>query len=206
MSKLIFPAAVKTALLPLLTQKLFYGAAISCAVGLGLGVWLQPPKPHYGSTATPVVTLPQEQPNLWGDVAEASPAPSQPYAQAPADQTAAVSPPADVQPVQLASSDGAQAAAPGAAPSADLITDSDPGPTQAAYTAPPPDQTQRYRRDRSGYDARRDNQDYLDDAPPPAQWQGPPPRRWGPPQDDRGPPPGWNGPPQAGAPDGGDGG
>lgn len=206
MSKLAFPAAVKTAVLPLLTRKLFYGAAISCAVGIGLGVWLQPPKPHYGS-ATPIVSVPQEQPNIWGDTAEASPAPANalPYEQASADQTAAVSPPADVQPVQLAQADPAQVAASGDTRGADADSAPD-GPTQAAYTPPPADRTQPRRRDGPGYDARgRDNEDYLDNPPPPARWDGAPPSRWGPPDDGRGPGPGWDGPPPGGDPGGGDG-
>jgi hypothetical protein len=202
MFKLALPAAVKTAVLPLLTRKLFYGAAISCVVGIGLGVWLQPPKPHYGS-ATPVVIASQEQPNLWGDAAEASPAPANalPYAQASTDQTAAVSPPAqvqpaDVQPVQLAQADPAQVAASGDTRSAGADSGPD-GATPAAYTPPPPDRTQPRRRDAPGYDSTgRDNEDYLDD-PPPARWDGPPPR---------GPGPGWDGPPPGGDPGDGDGG
>jgi hypothetical protein len=31
---------------PFLTRQVFYGAAISCAVGLGIGLWLQPPRTH----------------------------------------------------------------------------------------------------------------------------------------------------------------
>jgi hypothetical protein len=38
-----WPVLART-LMPLLTKQLFYGAAISCVVGLGLGLWLEPPK------------------------------------------------------------------------------------------------------------------------------------------------------------------
>jgi hypothetical protein len=174
-------------------------------VGIALGIWLQPPKPHYGS-ATPVVTVPQDQPNIWGDTAEASPAPANalPYAQASTDQVAAVSPPAqtEAQPVQVAQADSAQVAAAGDSGSADAASDPQ-GPTQAAYLSAPPDRAGARRRDAPGYDSQgRDNEDYLDDAPSPGRWDGPPPRRWSPPDDDRDPGPGWNGPPPGDDPDG----
>ena len=31
---------------PFLTRQLFYGAAVACILGVGLGLWLEPPRPH----------------------------------------------------------------------------------------------------------------------------------------------------------------
>jgi hypothetical protein len=188
MFKLFDPDTLKRAVAPLLTRKLFCGTAVSCAVGLGLGVWLEPPKVHYGSTATPVV-LPQPRSDAWGDgAANAAPAPAaQPATDPDAEQTAAVSPPA-ADPVQLAQADPRQVAASGdtsQAPQDEAV------PAQAAYQGPPPYpyRAQQREGDRGGYDVQgRDNDDYLDAGPPPG-WDGPPPRRWGPSDDARGPGP-----------------
>ena len=190
MFKLFDPDALKKAVAPLLTRKLFFGAAISCAVGLGLGVWLEPPKVYYGSAVTPVA-LPQSQPDAWGDgVADAAPAPAaQPATDPDTEQTAAVSPPAP-DPIQLAQADPRQVAASGDTSQAS----DDAAPAQAAYEGPPPYRAQDRNRDWTGYNAQdRDNDDYLDAGPPPGG-DGPPPRGWGPPDDPRGPGPAAYGP------------
>ena len=111
MPKLFIPIALKTAFTSLLTRRLFYGMAISCVVGIGLGAWLEPPKFQFASAAT-TVTLPQEQPDLWsGDASSVS---SRPYDQPAIDaswtQTAAVSPPAAAEPFHLTQADEGQVA------------------------------------------------------------------------------------------------
>jgi hypothetical protein len=175
------PVALKKAVTPLLTRKLFYGAAISCAVGLGMGVWLEPPKAHYAAAAT-TVTLPEDPPNLWGDAASLSAAPEgQPATDATtASQTAAVSPPADVEPVKLAQADPAQVAAAG-----DTSQTSAPpaSPTPVTYARPQPlpvprvDSTPVRGRDWASYDARpRGGDDWEDDPGPPPPWARPPER------------------------------
>lgn len=193
MPELSVPIGLKKAITPLLTRKLFFGAAISCAVGLGLGVWLQPPKFYYGA-ATPTVTLPQDQPNPWVQAAEAAPMPAgQTVTDPNAAQAAAVSPPAGGQPMQVAqqadastvSFDRTQVAASGDASQAQQ----DPqGPTQAVYAQAEggwdtrADRNRYRNRDWASYSARdRDNEDYLDSPPPPRD--GPPDQR--PPMQDR---------------------
>ena len=114
MSKLFIPIALKTALTPLLTRKLFFGMAISCVIGIGLGAWLEPPSFQAAAAAT-TVTLPQEQPNPWsGDASSVSSQPdNQPISDPNWPQSAAVSPPADPEPLHLAQADEAQVAASG---------------------------------------------------------------------------------------------
>ena len=111
MPKLSIPIALKTALTSLLTRRLFYGAAIACAVGLGLGAWLEPPKSQFATGGATTVTLPQEQPDPWsGDATAVS---SRPYDQPASDpgqfQTAAVSPPAAAEPFHLIHTEEIQA-------------------------------------------------------------------------------------------------
>ncbi len=139
MTKLFIPVALKTAFTSLLTRKLFFGMAISCVVGIGLGAWLEPPKFHFASAAT-TVTLPQEQPDPWsGDATSVS---SRPYDQPAADpnwtQTAAVSPPAAAEPIHLAQADESEVAASGdTSPSQGGQSDADDSPTPARQASPP---------------------------------------------------------------------
>lgn len=201
MYKLAIPPALQKAVTPILTKKLFYGVAVSCAVGVGLGAWLEPPKAHYGGTTT--ITLPQDPPNLWG----AAPDSISALAYNPPDpsqyQTATVSPPAGVEPVKLAQADESQVAASGDtsrseadAPQATPVTFATPRPMALPHPAaspqpaPPPAQAQRPQgRDWAAYDARdRYQRDFgededVRDAPPPPRWRGPPERRGGPDED-----------------------
>jgi hypothetical protein len=178
----------------LLTRKLFYGAAVACAAGLGLGIWLQPPKFYYGSP-TPVAAPPPEQPNPWLQDVGASPiSPNQSVTDPNADQSAAVSPPAVAQPIQVAQQTDASA------PTDDRAQVVASGDTSQAQPDPPgpassrvvwtqqqrrydsrPDQDRYQNRDWAAYDSRpsgrdRDNEDYLD-SPPPPRWSPPPDRR-----------------------------
>ncbi|HEY5409530.1 MAG TPA: hypothetical protein VIJ94_02275 [Caulobacteraceae bacterium] len=102
MPKFKLPPAVVHAVKPLLTRVVGCGAAVSCAAGIGLGAWLEPPSMHTASAAT-VVNLPVQQ-GVGGDDPGALPALA--YAQsisvADPDQTATVSPPADPSPAKFA--------------------------------------------------------------------------------------------------------
>ena len=102
MPKFTLPPALVRAVKPLLTRVVGCGAALSCAAGIGLGAWMQPPSLQAGQ-ATTVVTLPAEQ-NGWSEDTGGLPALS--YAQSVSvpdpDQTAAVSPPAEPSPARVA--------------------------------------------------------------------------------------------------------
>lgn len=94
--------AVRRALAPLLTQRLFYGAAIACAVGLGLGAWLKPPPVKVTSggdtpaVVLPIVADPTDQASTETVDTPAPAAPVQPVEPPPRPTTvAALSPPAD---------------------------------------------------------------------------------------------------------------
>jgi len=189
MYKLSVPVALKKAIVPVLTRKVFYGAAISCAVGLGMGVWLQPPKMQYAAAAT-TVTLPQDSSNDWAQDASVSALPpGQPAADPDANQTASVSPPAGGQPIQVAEADSGPAQYDNAQVAASGDTSrapADVAPAQVAYVQPqteriPSPDRPRYRdRDSNGYDAReggRDNEDDLDAPASPPPWAGQPDRR-----------------------------
>ena len=162
MFKLALPAALTTAVAPLLTKKLFYGAAIACAAGLGLGAWLEPPRMPVASAAT-VVTPPQEPANVWGEAPSDISAVlySQPDGGPVESQTAAVSRPApeddaspEIQPVALAQADPRQVAAAGDTSHAEAKADTAP----PADFANPPDRTRPQGRDWASYDSRpRDN-------------------------------------------------
>lgn len=198
MAKPFIPIALKTAVTPLLTRKLFYGAAVACAVGLGLGAWLEPPKFYYG-TANTVVTPPAEQPNPWLQDVSVSPiSPDQAVTGPNLDQTAAVSPPAAAEPMQVADKtiashqafDRAQVDASGDTSQAQP----EPSPpSRMVWTQTSPRSDAREEQDRgqardwASYNSRpgyRDNEDYLDSAPPPRAASPPdrPPwmqgRRW----------------------------
>ncbi len=190
MPKLFIPIALKNAVTPLLTRKLFCGAAVACAVGLGLGAWLEPPKFYYGSANT-VVTPPDEKPNPWLQDVSVSPiSPDQAVTDPNADQSAAVSPPAGVQPIQVAQQtttsgqafDRAQVDASGDTSQA---PQDPPAPSHVVWTQTAPrfdpraDQDRGQTRDWASYNSRsepRDNEDYLD-SPPPSRAAPPPDRR-----------------------------
>jgi hypothetical protein len=59
----------------LLTKQLFYGVAVSCAIGLGLGLWLQPPRLHLGRQPDAIVPAAAfaDTPDLGGSVAAPQP-------------------------------------------------------------------------------------------------------------------------------------
>ncbi len=149
--------SIPQALRPLMTRKVACGAAAALAVGIGLGVWLQPPMPHYGSQT--VINPPQEQPNLWGqDASSVSTMPyDQPVTSPAVYQTASVSPEAtaaiattsgeSARPMQLAQADPRQVAASGDTSHNAVDAAEDARPTQVTYSKPaalnvPPPQAQ----------------------------------------------------------------
>ena len=136
MSNIRIPDSVSRALRPLITPKVGCGAAVALAVGLGLGAWLEPPKPHYGTQD--LINPPQEQPNLWGqDASSTSALPyNQPESTPGMFQTASVSPPAQTANVQIAQANAAEVAAAGDTSSAQPAPAQ---PTQVTYTRPAPE-------------------------------------------------------------------
>jgi hypothetical protein len=60
----------------LLTKQLFYGVAVSCAIGVGVGLWLQPPRLHLGRQPDAIVPAPAfaDTPDLGESVAAPQPA------------------------------------------------------------------------------------------------------------------------------------
>ncbi len=102
MLKPTLPSAVVRAVMPLMNRVVACGAAVSCAVGIGLGAWLAPPALPGASAAT-VVNLPVVQGVDSDDGGGVSPLSyAQPESDVGADQTAAVSPPAAAAPASLA--------------------------------------------------------------------------------------------------------
>lgn len=160
---------------PFLTRQLFYGAAISCVVGLGLGLWLEPPRPRLTKPGSmqplPINFQPQQQDQ--GAVVDVSPAPL-PY-EAPetrqepgaptddADASPEVSPPAPTPsmgpPVRLEDADPADA------------PDGDP---PAIRADPRWYEDQERERDRRSWleDRYRGRPDDLDEPAPPRWAQG----------------------------------
>lgn len=203
--------AVRRALAPLLTQRLFYGAAISCAVGLALGAWLKPPHARTFSSGDEALYI---QP-LTTQTAEATddqaPAPPEAASPDPAPtQVAALSPPAgdtEAQPRPAAQQaddaddgDDLDNTGEGPAPPPALRTPpaawGDQPPRWTGERAPYPgagyDQNGYARSDHAGDDYTRDDYDdgpAWDDPPPPRSY---PRERWGGPP--REPPPDWDGP------------
>ena len=190
------PESVSRALGSLMTRKVGCGAAVALAVGLGLGAWLEPPKPQVGSQQ--MINPPQEQPNLWGqDVSSTSALPyNQPETTPDTSQSASVSPPAETANVQIARANAAEVAAAGDTSTAQPA---EPQPTQVTYTRPqplaappaasqpqiPPGPPRAQGRDWAAYDVRDrgaryggEARDDPDDLPPPQRWQAPPERRW----------------------------
>ena len=191
----------------LMTRKVACGAAAALAVGIGLGVWLEPPKPHIGSQT--VINPPQEQPNLWGDApSSVSTLPySQPETSASAMQVASLSQPAGGYgdsaasapsggTMQLAQADARQVAASGdtshaAAPVARPIEATD---THVTWTQTQPqarpvqplqpqapvqmEQPRQQGRDWAAYDVRDRSVRYGGDARDDGDDEAPPPPRW----------------------------
>ena len=202
MPKITIPESVSRTLGPLMTRKVCCGAAVALAVGLGLGAWLEPPKPHVG--AQEMINPPQEQPNLWGaDASSTSALPdNQPETTAGMVQTASVSPPAPTANVQIAQANAAEVAAAGDTSAAQP---DQAQPTQVTYTRPAPlaapqapAQPQNpaaprpQGRDWASYDVRDhgaryggEARDDSDDLPPPQRWDRPPERRWSQPPERR---------------------
>ncbi len=177
MPNITIPPSVMQAVSPLMTRRVAYGAAISLAVGIGLGAWLQPPAFHYGAVGSTIVT-PPEQSELWShDDGSASALPySQPESSPGAFQTASVSPPSGDAPMaQPAVQTSAVASA---------QEDADPAPVRVAYNSRPQaaPAVGRDWADQAGPD-RADND--SQDAPPPPRWERPLEPRWSPPPEGR---------------------
>ncbi len=170
MSNITIPPSVMRVVSPLMTRRVACGAAISLAVGIGLGAWLQPPGFHYGAVGATVVT-PPEQTDTWNsDVSSVS---TLPYTQSESNpgmfQTAAVSPPADAAPMVQPAIQTSVVASPEQA-------DADPAPVRVAYNSrlqPTPGSLHDWA-DQTGPD-RADNA--PQDPPPPPRWERPPEQR-----------------------------
>ena len=60
----------------ILTKQLFYGAAVSCAVGLGLGLWLEPTRPQMlppDSMQPVAISAPTEDPSALDQAVSVAP-------------------------------------------------------------------------------------------------------------------------------------
>ena len=161
-----------------MTRRVACGAAISLAVGIGLGAWLQPPSFYYGSTGTTVVTPPEQTDRWSSDVNSFNTLPySQPESSPGAFQTASVSPPAGDAPM-------AQPAVQTSAAPSSPQDDADPAPVRVAYNSRPQTAPAAGRdwADQAGPD-RADNA--PQDLPSPPRWDRPPEPRWSPPAEPR---------------------
>ena len=178
MSNIAIPPSVMQAVSPLMTRKVACGAAISLAVGIGLGAWLQPPGFHYGETGTTVVT-PPEQTDVWNsDVSSVSTLPySQPDPSPGVFQTASVSPPAGDAPM-------AQPAVQTSTVASSQQDDADAGPVKVAYNSRPQPASGSLHdwADQAGPD-RADNA--PQDLSPPPRWDRPLEPRVTPPSEQR---------------------
>ncbi len=97
-------AGMARAVTPLLTRQLFYGIAVSCALGLGVGAWLQPQisQARQGAMQPVAILAPP------AEAAEVSyPAPYTQTAQ-PVEQVAEVSPATDDAPLDRSADTGPQ--------------------------------------------------------------------------------------------------
>jgi hypothetical protein len=68
-------AGIEGALSPFLTRQLFYGMAVSCVVGVGLGLWLEPPRPRMLEPGVMQPVTVQDGSEASGSAAEESAAP-----------------------------------------------------------------------------------------------------------------------------------
>jgi hypothetical protein len=181
---------------PILTKQLFYGAAVSCAVGVGLGLWLEPPRPHLvesGVMQPVAMGDPAPQPVQTTDEAPAAPLPYLASAPREAAQEPAAVPVAAVQ--EVPPQPAAQVIPAKAAGPPLRLEDAQPaGP----YEAPPPERRPdpRWRQDeprgrdwRAAPDDQYAPRGYDYDEPAP-RWSRDEPRDpapdpgWGPSDDD----------------------
>ena len=149
---------------PILTKQLFYGAAVSCAVGLGLGVWLRPPLPH---VLEPGVMQPVAADAL-ADQGTVVSAPPLRVASPPPQPDAAVSPAADTEARPAPRIIPARADVPPAAAdarAADWRLGAAPDEQDAPPPADPPREHRRWQGDRE--DAYPDPRDGFEELPPP---------------------------------------
>jgi len=141
-------AAART-LAPLLTQQLFYGAAVSCAVGLGLGLWLEPPRAEVlqpGSMDSSMIQLPPNP--TYPDSLAPTPMPAfyswtqpqtEPAVEAGERTDAVYEPVAQSEPpIQLAEADPADRARETGASGPPLDLDSPPEAADEAQSLPEP--------------------------------------------------------------------
>lgn len=172
---------IARALAPITTRKFFYyGAATSCAVGIGLGLWLEPPTPRVmkpGSMTPSMIDIPPS-PALPDPIPTVPQAASYAWRLPQQIMQAVVEPAADRRPVET------QTPQPQPQPQRQLIAQSGPpielGQPDTAWRErePPPRSLEfrerpRWDRDERAYD--RDDDADEEDLPPP-RWERPPPR------------------------------